>query len=341
MSISDLRDALREQLVEFAWSQWTQMGLSGHVSRLDRWVMDPEALILFTAEVARREPRLFDELMDWMCLNNGFLSLQRLRNLARGFPLESNLIDAVVEWVSESATSVRWPARSSRTDNVEGGLVALFDSSVLSYVDTPEPIFARHGYLRQTLSRSGKSAEPNIGDPINFALQLRLLFGPGTRSEIIRILLTRDDGPLDAAQIADEAGFAKRNINEALKALAASRAVKARRKGNQRVYLVSRDKWSTLLEVGPKGDRLPKAVSWVHLLPALVRVLLWLEQEADIEGSDYMASSRARDLTEQIAPDLEAVGVEFPPPASAAGVSYLAAFEQMIKSLTALLAPLK
>lgn len=60
-----------------------------------------------------------------------------------------------------------------------------------------------------------------------------------------------------------------------------------------------------------------------------------------MEGSDYMASSRARDLTDQIALDLDAVGIECPPPASAAGVSYLAAFEQMIKSLTTLLVPLK
>jgi hypothetical protein len=301
--------------------------------------MDPEALVLFTVEVARREPRLFDELMDWMSLNNGYLSLQRLRNLARRFPIETNLIDAVVEWVSESAPSVRWPARSSRTVDVEGGLEVLFDTSVLSYVGTPDPIFARYGYLRPPLSRSGKSAEPNIGDPINLALQLRLLFGPGTRSEIIRILLTRDDGPLDAAQIADEAGFAKRNINEALNALASSRVIQARRKGNQRVFLAFGDKWSTLLEVGPRANNLPKSVSWVHLFPALVRVLLWLEEEAGTEDSDYMVSSRARDLTDQITPDLEAIGLEVPRPASAAGSAYLAIFEQMLKSLTAVLAP--
>ena len=44
---------------------------------------------------------------------------------------------------------------------------------------------------------------------------------------MIRILLTFLDGPLDAARISDEAGFAKRNVSDTLAGLAASRVIKA------------------------------------------------------------------------------------------------------------------
>jgi len=66
MRISDLRERVRIDLLEFAWSQWAQIGLAGEVTRTDGWAMDPEALLLFTLEIARRDPRLFDEVLDWL-----------------------------------------------------------------------------------------------------------------------------------------------------------------------------------------------------------------------------------------------------------------------------------
>jgi hypothetical protein len=79
------------------------------------------------------------------------------------------------------------------------------------------------GYSRPRVSQSGKSSEPDVNAPVNLAFQLRLLFGPGSRSEVMRVLLTFTEGSLDAARIADEAGFSKRNVSDALTALVASK----------------------------------------------------------------------------------------------------------------------
>jgi hypothetical protein len=59
------------------------------------------------------------------------------------------------------------------------------------------------------------------------------------------VLLTCADGPLDAARIADEAGFAKRNISDVLASLTASGAVKAVWAGNERRFTVYRKKMDT------------------------------------------------------------------------------------------------
>jgi hypothetical protein len=39
------------------------MGVSGHTDRRDHWSIDPEALLVLTLRAARREPRLFDEVL--------------------------------------------------------------------------------------------------------------------------------------------------------------------------------------------------------------------------------------------------------------------------------------
>ena len=73
------------------------------VEGADRWAVDPEALILFTIGIGRRDPRLFDEMLDWVASNRELLSKQRLRNLARRFPLPSALVAAVIAWTRQTA----------------------------------------------------------------------------------------------------------------------------------------------------------------------------------------------------------------------------------------------
>jgi hypothetical protein len=47
------------------------------------WSQDIEALLLLTFEVARADPRLFDEVLDWLVTNEHLISVRRLRTLAK------------------------------------------------------------------------------------------------------------------------------------------------------------------------------------------------------------------------------------------------------------------
>jgi hypothetical protein len=64
MPLSEIRDGVSQRLLDFAWRQWAQVGVSATVEGADHWAVDPEALILFTIGIARRDPRLFDETLD-------------------------------------------------------------------------------------------------------------------------------------------------------------------------------------------------------------------------------------------------------------------------------------
>lgn len=336
MLISALRERIHRGFLEFAWRQWAQAGLSANIASFDRWAIDPEALILFTIEVARRDPRLFDEMLDWLVSNRRLLSMQRLRNLAVRFPVDPDLVRAVFAWAGESMPSLQG-AKSERRRAGHPERIPVFGSDVLGFVTEPDPAFAVYGYIRPRVSRSGKSSEPDARQPANFAFQLRHLFGAGSRSEVMRVLLTFADGALDAARISDEAAFAKRNVSDTLASLAASRVVKARWSGNERVFLAYRTKWAELLEVGPSAKYMPTFVSWVHLFPPCLEILSWLESEAETTDSEYLVSSRARDLIERVTADLESVGLTPSLSRPAHGAAYLSVFADTVECLLGML----
>jgi hypothetical protein len=330
MQISDLRAVVDRGLLDFAWRQWSQMGVSAGVMGGDLWAADPEALILFTLGIARRDPRLFDEVLDWVALNQKALSLQRLRNLTARFPVDAGLVAAIVAWAKEPVplgvlVSEERTGRS-QTNGQEAGekpTQPVFSPDVLGFVAKADPIFAEHGFVRPIVARSGKSREPDPERPVNFAFRLRHLFGPGSRSEVMRVLLTYRDGPLDAARIADEAAFAKRNASEALAAVAASGAISATWSGNERHFRARREPWAMLLGL----DDMPLFVSWVHLLPAALEISAWLDEKADADESGYLLASQARRLMDKVGRDLQVAGIDIPRRLPSDGPAYLRAFE--------------
>jgi hypothetical protein len=339
MRISDLRERVRTELLEFAWSQWAQIGLAGDVTRTDGWAMDPEALLLFTLEIARRDPRLFDEVLDWLAENGDLLILQRLTNLERRYLGESQLVDAALAWAASASPALRWTISPRKLSSRGGAAREVFSSEVVGFVQEADPIFSQFGYRRPRAERSKKSEAPDPRAPIAFALRLRLLFGLGSRAEVLRILLTSEETHLDAAQIADEAAFAKRNVNEALSALAESGAVKARWSRNERVFTVHREKWAELLQIGPRAEHLPGSMPWVPLFRALTGIYVWIEREVDPDWSDYLAASAARSLVDRLARDLESAGILLPEPGAFTGADYWQAFEQVLNDALQLLQP--
>src|SRR3984885_1098067 len=328
MQISEIRDGVSQGLLDFAWRQWAQVGVSATVEGADRWAVDPEALVLFTIGIGRRDPRLFDEMLDWMAFNHELLSTQRLRNLARRFPVPSALVAAVIAWTRQTAPE------SLLVD--QGGAVQsgepVFSPDVLHFAPRPDPVFAEHGFIRPPAARTGKSHEPDPALPVNLSFRLRYLFGPGGRSETMRVLLTCPDGPLDTARIADEAGFAKRNISDVLASLSNSGVIKAAWAGNERRFTAYRERWALLLDLAGPAD-MPSFVSWVHLLPAALEIVIWLDEKADTTESEYLIASQARGLMNRLTRDLEAAGIVLPRRQPAHGTAYLPVFAEISSAL--------
>lgn len=307
MSISEARNDLRERLAAFLWNQWAQMGVLGTVERSDRWAADPEALLLLSFEVGREEPRLFDEVLDWLVVNERLVSVQRLRNLVRDED-DRALVEAVVGWLGHRRRRSRLEARSKSPQD-EAQPQPFFRKSQLP-VDDPDPAFLAQGFLKAKSEPSGKSQAPDVLLPINLAFRLRMMLGIGARAEVIRVLLTIDAPWVNAQALAQSTAYAKRNVQEAATSLTVAGALSSFGIANEQRFSIPADSWSQFLGL----DVLPLHMDWPQLSAAYRKVVRWLADPSHQNLSEYMLSSEARTLDEEVRPDLHFAGTAIDAP---------------------------
>jgi hypothetical protein len=301
MKAASLRDEIIAGCVELAWNQWSQLGLSGFApERPEQRAADPEALLLFSFEIARHDARLFDEVLDWLLLNRQLVSVQRLRNLCDG-SLDTALVDAALNWSDRGRKS------SSENETVEAAdLVPLFGSA--PWPGSPvDPIYASHGFGRGLLKASGKSQPPRLRDPINFAFRLRRLLGVGVRAEVVRLLLTIRAPRVSGRVLSVSAAYAQRNVREGLSHLLEAGVVDVVEISDDRHYSIRPTDWSSLFGL-PAAPDLPFYFDWIATYRSLVAIVRWLKQPGLDDRSDYLLASDARTLVEARSTDLRQAG---------------------------------
>lgn len=299
MPLSDLRDEFQERLAGFLWSQWGQMGVSAETTRRDTWAMDPEALLLLTFEVGRGEPRLFEEVLDWLLLNERLISVQRLRNLAED-DSDRALVEAVLGWLGQNRRRPRLGAKQ-QTLWADREPQPFFRDSRLRVGD-PDPAFLAQGFLKPRADPSRKSQAPDLGRLINFAFRLRLLLGVGVRAEVVRILLTVTAPWVNAQTLGAMTAYTKRNAQEAAGALGAAGEATAQLVGNENRFAAPREQWARFLGLDVEG--LPRHENWPQVFRIWRAVLRWLGDPANEDLSDYMLASAVRTLLESVESEL-------------------------------------
>jgi hypothetical protein len=323
---STLNPHLSDQLVAFAWDEWAQMGLLATPHRRSPWAQDPEALIVFTLEVARADARLFDELMDWMLVNESLLSVRRLRAMSID-ETDRALVASALGWLARRRPRARLGNREPSADAAT--LQPLFRPG--GPVSKADEDFAAAGWARPPLTPSYKSSPPDPLAPINLAFRLRQILGVGVRSEAVRVLLTTDAPRINAQTLAHSTGYAKRNVHEALAGLSKAGVVSAFTVAGEQRYKADRPAWAALLGCSP--DELPADRSWPQLLGVLRRILRWSSRPELATMSDYLLASSARDLLEGIRPDLSFAGI--PVDLSPSPEAILRELEEVVECLLA------
>lgn len=280
------------------------MGVLAAPQRRSPWAQDPEALLVFSLEVARDDPRLFDEILDWLATNEGLLSVRRLRAICAGQE-DERLVEGTLGWLSQLHPRSRLSPRSASVSG-EVSLEPLF-RGLSTHVPSPDPAFMGAGLLRPEARASGAARPPDLRAPINLAFRLRQLLGVGARAEIVRYLLTVENQTASAQAVTRSAGFAARNVREALLALNAAGVVALGGRGREQRYSLERESWMRLLEIDP--GELPAQRDWPQLFRGVVRVLRWLTAEGLDDLSDYLLGSRALTLLDESREDFEQAGM--------------------------------
>jgi hypothetical protein len=266
---------LREHVVETLWSQWHELGIAAVVPRRHQNdVIDPEALIAFTATHSDLDPRLRDESIDWIIRYGSFVSKARLKNvLADWGSLDSSEFREYAATVNAKA-GLGWPAGRARA--------FAFRSRARSYLE-------------------------DLGRPALLALRIRAVFGIGARAELMRVLVSRPQAAMTAAELSTETSYRKRNVLNELEPLKFAGVVRSFRAVNaDRFSLAKAEQLAGL--VGPVPQR---ATRWTHTFRAL-GLLLDLARRAT-RRSDLQNAVDALRLLDENREVFVAAGM-YPPP---------------------------
>ncbi|OQW96962.1 MAG: hypothetical protein BWK77_03040 [Verrucomicrobia bacterium A1] len=271
-SLTGFSQRWQEALLDFLWRSWSALGVQGHKARASSRILDPEALILFTCGIGRRDPRLFDKMLDWVSLHERLINVQRLRTLlSRESFSGGTVMAALAHFMGRPKTAAKWRrlAQSSATPKAEEPLFSFGDGRPLPIVKTPDPAFAKAGLLRDKPELRHHTRVFDPDRPENLILKLRALFGVNSRAELTAFLLTHDH--VNASEAARQTGYFQRTAYNALVEMKLSGLLRVTERGGENLYSLKRDDWEAFL--GIKTG--PRWTNWPPVLSALETI--WLK----------------------------------------------------------------
>lgn len=328
--LKEYKNTLRQTLLQWLWREWTALGVAGASPIETHNIIDPEALLLFTGTVGRWDPRLFDEVMDWLVTNGRLLNGPRLKRLLHESEFASGcVIAAICSVLPGKGRRLDWkivPASSVPDESLFYGT----DDRPLPDYGARDPEFLAQGFRRGRLELRHYSKQPDPARPACLWLTLRSLLGINCRAEIMLYLLTSTCGY--PSQIARDTGYTQRNIQNVMVDLAASGQLRTTRKGREVEYRLASPLWKKLL----LGSQEPPAwVLWSAVLRALEVVWLRVCDEKFEALSESAQASELFLLMQRIRPLLERADLSHlvTPESQGLGSDYRATFIRDIDTL--------
>jgi hypothetical protein len=307
-SLTEFREKFRELLLNFLWRQWSALGVAGHSAGEDPWIIDPEALLLFTCTMGRHEPRLFDEVVDWLQANGTFINILRLKRILRTEKFTGGrVLAAIAGLMSRGAEVLKWKSLADSAEPTVSPEALFFtkNGEALPTIGDPDPHFVSYGFNRAPLRLRGYSQRFRATGQTNLGLQLRALFGINVRCEIISYLLTHEAA--HPSQIARDAYYFVRAVQNTLVEMSRSGIVHLRSAGREKHYWLKTEQWAALLN---RNEQFPKWVTWPPLFGALERISLRLSDPKLITSDPLLQSSEVRQLMIEVRPQIERAGFD-------------------------------
>lgn len=273
MSASSFKKALYHAVMDLLWRQWSQLGVPGQMSTGGALVLDPEALLLFSARFCRYDQRLYDLLPEWMLKYGLLINIQRLKALYAAASWKDAASLGYLASLASREDKDRWrkPADDFRP-SPDGSPGYLFldwqDSAAMYYIPNMDNGALNYGFQRGKYQHTGKVMSGIPDGTASLLLRMRALFGVSARCETILLLL--DKGCVMIQEVADRSGFAWKSIQDVLMALECSGLVSVVSgiKRGKHYILKNPEKMKSFL--GIKSCRLP---NWAKLYEALG--ILW------------------------------------------------------------------
>ena len=215
MSVNKFKQELLDSIFTLLWKQWTQFGVAGAVNSKDDLVLDPEALLIFSAHFARYDQRLYDLVIDWLQCNGESINLPRLKALLKRFPHADRnslgFITASVKWK-------KWNAFAKSLLPKDAGVETMFFEN--DFVPHPDETALRYGLKRNQYVPGNKVMPFSTKGNASLLLRLRGAFGMSARAEAILTMLNKEFCRIQ--DVADAGGFSWKAASDVLDELCTS-----------------------------------------------------------------------------------------------------------------------
>lgn len=237
MSLSKFRNELLDLQLAFLWECWSSIGVAGYQENNFTYIVDPEALLLYTFCIGRYDNRLYDEVMDWCRVNGQFFSISRLKRLLKNCDTSVvKQVGVLAEILSEQTVHKKWNTLRKLGQNSEHTekLFYLKTGEELPIVGKKDELFRKYGMERNELRLRGYSQPFNPLVSQSFLLKLRSLMGGTARCEILTALLTGEEK--HPSHLARETGYYQKTVQDTIVEMTWSGVVSARQRGREKLY---------------------------------------------------------------------------------------------------------
>lgn len=264
--LTESKDRFQEKIFDFLWRQWSALGIAGTTKSQGSTIIDPEALLLFSLSICRYEPRLFDEIIDWLFMNGQLINVQRLQQMQLNYNFCcGSQLSAIAELLSKKSNyRLKWSGLAKKYYQ-EPSEPLFFDKSgnalpcPANRDATPE--FLSHGLRRGRINLRGYSQGFDPQNPCCLLLRLRAFLGINARAEILCLLASgQESHPSQAARLT---GYYQKTIQTALVEMAQSGIILTRTSKKEKFYRLKANTLDALLK--PAGI----SPQWIYCPPLL------------------------------------------------------------------------
>jgi len=306
--VRNIRTLAEATLVETTWAQWSVLTTTALPAAERRaWtIVDPEALILASLSVGHHERRLNDLVGGWTRVGASLMSMQRMRTLAKHFPDRVQDQLGPITAAAKSGGHLKWERLTA-------------ESQAPEYRLRDKPV---------SLSR--------LTDAPALTLRLRAGIGVNAKADLLSLLLGLGGEAADLKVIAAATAYTERAIRIAVQEMTLAGFIHEI-EGRPSSYYAEPRAWAQLLQ--HQLDRsqaefsLPRWRFWWAVFAFLAKVADWGERAEASNWTDYVASSRARDLLGHHERRLRQAQVAHWGATSSTGEGYLLEFEEFVKRL--------
>ena len=317
-SLNSFRHDLLDSVLSLLWRQWTLLGVSGqqlerHNENTERFIIDPEPLLLVTSELGRFDARLFDESLNWLRQYGKLINIQRLKGILQQRILGNpQVLAAMASTVLENRRLSKWRTIESMGKERAGSdsLFRTINEASLT-VSSPDPHFKKFGFIRGTSTARPNATPPQVASYSELLLvKLRALLGVNARAEIIAALLSLQVAHPSA--LARRIAYLPRSVQDTLNEMTLSGHITSER-SREKYFSLRPGDWNFLMTwdaPNPQSaPRFPRWIDWTVVFALLQDTINLLHADEMKTASPLMAALRLREIYERHSPRLAETGL--------------------------------